>query len=353
VSTPLPPPSAPVIPVGTPWRFTLRRPVFGALLLAGVFFLYTAPVKESPGLFNHAPWLNDPFDTVISFMMFFVPLIGGFCVPRLLLCRRSEPLPAVRVRDLLRGCRVVLAGISLTLSAEWVSVIVRDNRSQWNGATWLQIGLLTAMSTAAIAVIRELRRVGLPGGAEQHSPSSPDWLADSFLLVKEHSQLLGPVRRPVLGLLNLTEHRLARAIRRHPLWAALGASAVFGAGVGINQGNRESYHLPVTVVVCTLLAVGMFGLLAASGSYLGFIRSTSPLHGTRRRITGAAVITCVGILVPFALRSHLWWLVGSSDSAAGLAQLVQLLGVSAAIIFTAAYVCEDRHGYSHTRSSRL
>jgi hypothetical protein len=33
--------------------------------LAAAFLLSTAPVKEEPSLFEHAPWLNDPFDTVI------------------------------------------------------------------------------------------------------------------------------------------------------------------------------------------------------------------------------------------------------------------------------------------------
>ena len=65
-----------IIPVGDSWRATLRPPVFGTLALALGFLFYTAPVKETPALFDHAPWLNDPFDTVISFMMFFVPLIA-------------------------------------------------------------------------------------------------------------------------------------------------------------------------------------------------------------------------------------------------------------------------------------
>ncbi|MGO9079983.1 MAG: hypothetical protein ACLQDY_13210 [Streptosporangiaceae bacterium] len=337
----LSPSAGPVIPVGAPWRDALRRPVFGTLLLAGAFFLYTAPVKETPVLFDHAPWLNDPFDTVISFMMFFVPLIGIFCMPRLLLCRRSEPLPAARIRDLLRGCRVVLAGISLTLLTEWISVIIGDNRAQWNGATWLQIGLLAVMSAAAVAVIRELRRAGLPGGTQEPGPPGPDWLADFLLLARKQSRLPGLVRRPELRLLSWCEDRLAGAIRRHPLWTPLGASAVFGTGAGINQGIREGYFLPVTIVACALLGIGMFGLLAASGWYLGFIRGGSPLHGTRRRAVDAAVITCIGVLVPFAMRNHLWWLAGSSNSAAGLAQLLQLLAGSAVVIFAAAYACES------------
>lgn len=334
------PPSSALIPVSAPWRLALRRPVFGTLLLASVFFVYTVPVKETPFLFDHAPWLNDPFDTVISFMMFFVPLIGLFCVPRVLLCRRSEPLPATRIRDVLRGCRVMVAGISLTLLTEWTAVILRDNRAQWNNATWLQIGLLALMSAADLLVIRELRRVGLPRDADQLSPASPDWITDAFLLARKHSQLLGPVQRPALMLLSWSDRSLAGKVRRHPLWTALGGCAVFGAGVGINQGVREGYLLSVTVVACILLAAGMFGLLAASGYYLGLIRASAPLRGTRRRLADAAVITSVGVLVPFAVRDHLWWMVGSKPTAAGLAQLLQWLGISAVTIFAVAYISE-------------
>jgi hypothetical protein len=81
MTVPSSPPSSALIPVGAPWRLALRRPVFGALLLVGVFFLCTAPVKETPFLYSHAPWLNDPFDTVISFMKFFGTLIAVLCVP--------------------------------------------------------------------------------------------------------------------------------------------------------------------------------------------------------------------------------------------------------------------------------
>src|SRR6059058_3089368 len=77
-------------------------------------------------------------------MIFFVPLIAVLCVPRLLPCRRPEPLPATRIRDVLRGCRVVLAGVGLTLGSQWVSFMIGDNRAAWNGATWLQVAVLCA-----------------------------------------------------------------------------------------------------------------------------------------------------------------------------------------------------------------
>jgi hypothetical protein len=205
--------------------------VFGSLALAVGFFLCTAPVKEIPALYDHAPWLNDPFDTVISFMMFFVPLIAIFCGPRVLLCRRSEPLPASRVLDLLRGCRVILAGVSVTLVTEWISVVIGENREHWNAATWLQIGLLAAMSAAALAVIWELRCLRLP--------------------------------------------RVA--------------------GNGTDVGGAAD----------------------------------------------ALVIMCIGILVPFALRGHLWWLVGTNEATAGLTQLAELLVIFATAIFAVVYGAES------------
>jgi hypothetical protein len=115
---------------------------------------------------------------------------------------------------------------------------------------------------------------------------------------------------------------------------------IFGVGVGINQGVREGYYASVTIVVSLLLAVGMFGLVAASGNYLGLVRSSAPSHGIRRRLIDAAVITCIGVLVPFALRYHLWWMVGSTNSVAGLTQLTELLLLFAGAIFATIFSVE-------------
>ena len=49
------------------------------------------------------------------------------------------------------------------------------------------------------------------------------------------------------------------------------------------------------------------------------------------------MITC-GVLVPSAMRYHLWWLAGSNNSATGLSQLLRLLAVTAIAVFSIAYV---------------
>jgi len=236
--------------------------------------------------------------------MFFVPLIAVLCAPRVLLCRRAEPLPSARIRDVLRGSRVILAGITLTLAAEWISVFVRDISVQWNGATRLQIGMLVVMSGLDLGGILAVRRAGLPRpGGEPSLRIDPDWLGDLLGFVDTWGRRLGTAGRVALWVEGLADRHLLARIRRHPLWTALAVCAVFGAGVGVNQGQREGYGGPVTVLAVLLLTVGMFGLLVAAGDYLGIVRSSSPWHGPARRVVDAAVITSVGMFVPFALRN--------------------------------------------------
>jgi hypothetical protein len=274
--------------------------------------------------------------------MFFVPLIAACCVPRVLLCRRSEPLPAARIRDLFRGCRVILAGVGLTLGTEWIAVLTDANRPAWNAATAVQVAILTLLTAWTLTTVRDVRAAGLPAlaAARPGDPAGadPDWLADLMTFARRYATLAGPLRTLVLGVLSWTDDHLTRPLRRHPVRACLLACVAFGAAVGVNQGIREDYHVPVTMVACLLLGTGMFGLITAAGAYLGLIRASSaPLRGARRRALDAAVITCIAVLVPFALRDHLWWLVGSTGAAAGLTQLLQLLAICALAIFAASY----------------
>jgi hypothetical protein len=54
---------------------------FGALLAVAPFVGFMVPTKQLPAIYDHAPWMNDPYDTVYSFAMFFVPLVAaGFAV---------------------------------------------------------------------------------------------------------------------------------------------------------------------------------------------------------------------------------------------------------------------------------
>jgi hypothetical protein len=328
--------------VNDPRRPAIGRAMFSTLWAAALFSVCTGPAKQIKPLYDHAPWLNDPFDTVVSFAMFFVPLIALCCLGRVLLCRRSQTLPSLRVVDLLRGCRVVLAAIALTLLSEWSAVAVGANRSAWDSATWLQTGLLVGMTALLVRAGVRVRRASARSirGDARARPSS-DWLSDLVLIARWLSLRLGPWRGPVLGVVDWIEGRVVTVVRRHPLWAAGIGCSLFGVATGVNQGIREGYDGSATLAVVLLLSCGMFGLVVASGYYLGLVRSDSRLVGVQRRVVDSAVLTCFGVLVPFAFRGSLWWIIGTNGNAAGVTQLAELLGVFAVVIFAVALTAES------------
>ena len=333
---------APVLAVGDPSRPLIRRAIIGTLLAAVVFSVTAGPVKQIKVLYDHAPWLNDPYDAFVSFAMFFVPLLTVGCLARVLLCRRAEPLPVQRVTDLLRGCRVVLGLIVVTAVAQWVAVAAGASRALWTGATWLQVGFLavtTALTVIALVRLGQVPRRG-PGRGRPGEPGAADWLADAIVLLAQQSRRLGPLASPAGAGLSRIERHVAAPVRRHPLWAAAAAAAAFGIVTGGFQAIREGYAAGPALLTISLLGCGMFAFLVAAGGYLGFIRGPSILTGVARRLLDAGVITCVSLLAALAFRNSLWWVVGSNATAAGLPALVLLLGITALAVFALVLALE-------------
>src|SRR5262249_1937726 len=149
------------------------------------------------------PWREDPYDLVVSFALFFLPLVGGVAAVRLLLCRRDEPLPLSRVRGLVRAATLLIALIAITLVAEWSSVVFRENRPTWDETTLALMGVLAAATVAALIGLRGLTRAAraVPAAA----PDGPDWLGDAFALARRWSQTLGPGASPATRLLQWLE----------------------------------------------------------------------------------------------------------------------------------------------------
>src|SRR5215469_8218045 len=104
-----------------------RRFVVAVLVFAAVFEAALYITKESPAIYDHAPWLNDPYDTALSFALFCVPLIGVPSALRLL-ASRGQSQARQRLADLIRACSVALAVIALTLAACWVAFAQGANR---------------------------------------------------------------------------------------------------------------------------------------------------------------------------------------------------------------------------------
>ena len=338
-------PSEPVslLPVDDPRRRAVARAAFGTLLAAGAFFVFTVPTKQFAPLYDHAPWRDDPFDTVYSFAMFFVPLVAAGFLVQVSLCRKSEPLAIDRVLSILRACNIAIAVIVITLLSCWISVATEANRSHWaGGATVVLVAslcLVTALTGKVIVYL--LRAPRLPAPEREETALSIDWLGDAISVAERESGWLGPLRPTALDVVRWFDRNLVIRMRRHPLVGATFASLAFGLMVGVNQGIREGYVASATLLTIGLLTCGMFAFLVAAGSYLGVVRSSTPLYGIRRRAVDACVVASIAAVVSLAFRNSLWWVVGSNQSAAGTAQFATLLGAAVLVAFMVVFGAES------------
>jgi hypothetical protein len=329
------------LPVSDPRRSQIRRAVFGTLWAAAIFFVFTATKMIKP-IYIHAPWFNDPYDTVISFTMFFVPLVAACLLVQVSLCLRSEALSTVRVVNILRACRVAVGAILVDLASAWIAIALRANGTEWTvSATGVEIGLLV-LSTGAVllATLHLVRTPRLLTPAQLHDPHAPDWIGDAVTVAKRESHWFGPLRRLVSGIANWTDHVLQRKVRRHPIIAAATVSFIFGVVVFGWQGYREGYFLSVTLLAMGLGFCAMFAFLIPTGWYFGLVRSSKPSAGMRRRVLDASVVACGTAIVALAFRGNLWGLIGTNGNAAGPAQFALLEGVAILLAFVVTLVVE-------------
>ena len=331
-----------MLAVGDPRRAQLRRALTWTLVVAGVFSLTTGPIKQYAPWYDHAPWVNDPYDTVISFAMFFVPLVAVICVTRMPLCRRNLPASVSRFRDLLRGCYVIVVALELTLATQWIAVASGANHHDWNATTTAQISLLLALSiatfVAAFLLLSPTLRSLLRASSDN---SSPDWLSDVVAVAATIARGHSGLASRYLTVLEWIDVNFIARVRRHPLWSTWMLWMAFATAVATMQSLSEGYQFALTVLFVVLLGGGMFALSVVAGSFIGVVRAPRRLSGRPRRLLDSVIATMIGILVVFALRLHQWWLVASSNSVAGLRELVVLLALCGAAIFCGTWAVES------------
>ncbi len=339
--------SVPALVIGDPLRAPVGRAVAATLVTAVVFVVFAWTSKEIRALYGHAPWQNDPYDAVVSFTLFFVPLGAALLVIRALLCRRDAPLPVTRVVGVLRASRVVLAAVLVTLAADWLSVLLRADEETWTATTE---GLVVALAIVTLVAGPAAFLVHHAGLASRgwRSPAGPDALADALALGLQWSARLGPVEGPARALVTAVGTHAAPLLRRHPLAAAALGSLAFGAAICV-AAVREEGVAPVLGLVFGVAFCGMFAFLAAAGSYLGLVRAEQPLVGAGRRLADAAVLAAAAVPVALAFRGSLWWIVGSTEPTADLVELVDLLLVAAVATFALVVVAETLVGLHRGR----
>jgi hypothetical protein len=340
--------------VGDRRRVAIGKAAFSTLWTAIAFFAFTVPTKQVKPVYEHAPWLNDPYDTLYSFAMFLVPLATAFFLIQVSLCRKAGVLPAERARSVLRGCWVAAIVMTATLASCWISVAAGANRAQWNDSTTtvLVVGLavVTGLDIRAVVMLVRAPRLGHSGASR--GEAADDWFGDVILVARRESRWFGPFRSLVTSVIAWCDRTVIARLRQHPILGAALASLAFGTGVGLNQGIREGYFLASTLLTVCLLTCGMFAFLMLAGSYLGVVRSGTPLAGVPRRLIDATVIACIAALVALAFRNSLWWIIGTNANSAGNGQFAGLLGIAVATAFAAGFAIESIMGTHAGRYAR-
>ncbi|MEV0404686.1 hypothetical protein [Actinoallomurus sp. NPDC050550] len=91
------------LPVGHRARPAVRTALAAAVLNAILFAVFGYVTTQVKSVRNGSPWQDDPYDAVVTFTVFCVPILVLLVLLRIPLCRRSEPQPLYRVTQLLRA----------------------------------------------------------------------------------------------------------------------------------------------------------------------------------------------------------------------------------------------------------
>ncbi|MFI9161088.1 hypothetical protein [Kitasatospora aureofaciens] len=301
------------------------RPAAAAALLtsaagAAAFALFAYLTTQVRAIRAGSPWQDDPYDAVVTFTLFFVPLLGALGGARALLCRRDRPLPRYRIEQVLRAELVCTLLVAATLATDWAAVAARADRASWGGGTpWLIASLLPLTGVTAGSLLlhrRAIRRLPKPvRGAED---TGGDWLDDLAPLA---TLLAGARSRPGRALAaQIGRDKVLGFVRLH--FALLAAAAAVAAGLLVATGLASGEGWPgilLFTVEAAVFAGGTFAFTMICNSLLRFA-TPPPASETRRAARIAITAGALTLPVSLALRDTAWQLLGLGDQVDSIGQ---------------------------------
>ena len=339
-----------VLPVGDVRRRTTGRAVLLTLWIAALFEIFTIASKEIPFLYVQVPWANDPYDTAVSFAIFFIPVVMAVSSIRLSLCKRNQPLPVSRLGDLVRGCRVILIIVLVTVVSNWISVMVEANHHQLTHQIGLLVGVMVILTLTICKVTLDIYRVPrFSFMSRSHTTNELDWISDAATFLRLQSVRFGPLQEILAGIVDWFDLHLLAKARRNPIKSAFVVSFVFGVLIALSQA-RESGFGWISLLFLLVPVFGMFAFLMIVGNYLGLVRSHRALDAREQREVDAIVLACAAVPISLAFRNSLWWVIGSNESRGHLSRLSALLAVIAVVVFLIGLVFESVAGVHADRS---
>ena len=302
------------------------------------------PAPELPTMWSNGPWAQDPYHVVVSFAVFFVPLVSVLCMSRVPLCRRNAPLPTRRVRDLLRISRILLILVLVTVASAWISVALPAQRYSWTGRT---VAAFAELAVLTIGLLWAGRLLWRAFKAPIRVAAGPDWLADVIMLGERITSRFGALRPRALAILRWIDRRVINGLRRYPLPAAAILAVMFGMAVALSQGVQEGYSPGGYLLFFMVTASGVFAFVTIVGQHLGLVVSdhqqptTARNAGLRKCLVHAVVVGCASAPVSIAFRSVIWSTLGISEQQAGWPVFNELVLGMAVVTAIAAMVVES------------
>lgn len=336
--------SSHALPVSHPARPAVRSALSATLLNAAVFTAFAYVTTHVKPVRHISPWQDDPYDTVVTFTMFFVPMLSVLIVMRMTLCRRNRMLPLNRATQLLRAARVSAGLVAATYATDYVAVIARADRSMWNGRTsWLIAALALASIAAAVnwAMLTRTRGI-LPRRADDGDQAVDDWLDDALLAIEiMAARLPRPVGRFAAWLVRRDAATWMR--RRFTLVVAL-VSLCAGLAVAAAQIREDGFG-PLFFSETAWFAGGMYAFCMISNATLQLT-----VQQTRRRLRHAVHISVIAaataLPVSLGLRSSILAVPGLSGIRSTPGSITVLTftcaALTGAIVFAAMAVRPSR-----------
>ncbi|MDH6708240.1 cytochrome bd-type quinol oxidase subunit 2 [Kitasatospora sp. MAA19] len=327
-----------VLPVGNRARPVAAAALWASVAGAGVFTAFAYVTTQVHAVRAGSPWQSDPYDVVVTFTMFFAPLLGALGSVRTLLCRRDEPLPLYRIEQLLRVSLVCTLLVAATVAADWAAVAAHADRELWNhGTPWLIASLLPLTGVVAAVLLLHRRAVRLlprtPGEGRRRADG--DWLDDLAPLV---DALTARHPRAVRTLAARIRHSSTIGfVRRHftALAAAVGLAAGLLVATGLASGE-DWPGAPLFAIETAVFAGGTFAFLMICNGVLRLAMPTT-VSAPRRAARTAATATAAVAPVSLALRDALWRALGFGGQVHSLGQWAAVTLAGALLIGAIAF----------------
>ena len=270
-------------------RLTRRAANAAALAVVGFWALFVFST-ELPAVRAHSPWVEDPYDAVVSFAALVVLVVAFVTFVRCQRWRGPAPMSPSAVRQVLRGVGVVLLAIGATVAADLAALLARVRMETWGPWFGALVGILalTGVLTLGAAMLLALgwwQSYRYLAGEEANPAREDDALDDVLALsvdlgttARRHFPRLGEALVNAARQADVALRSSQLGPRRHP-WAFCFIGALLSGGA-FSTWHSLLEGLPADPVLALWVWLLYAGILAAGivtgytllGRYLRLIR---------------------------------------------------------------------------------